>query len=86
LPPSSTCRVSNSLLGSPEAVSLVDEVHILALAYVFIAAAMAVVSRRGYESGHKDRARRRDTMSMWVFGASFLVLNAILIALAAVSG
>jgi hypothetical protein len=35
-------RVSNTALGSPEAVSLVDQIHILALAYVFVAAVMAV--------------------------------------------
>jgi hypothetical protein len=38
--------VGNSLLGSPEAVSLVDEIHILAVAYVFVAAVMAVISWR----------------------------------------
>lgn len=31
-------------------------------------------------------ARRRDLVSLCVFGASFLVINAILIVLAAVSG
>ena len=79
-------QVGNSLLGYPEEVSLVDQIHIVALAYVFVAALMAVVSRQGYESGHKGRARRRDMISLFVFGASFLVFNAILIALAAISG
>ena len=78
-------QVSNTVLGYPEEVSLVDKIHILALAYVFVATLMAVVARRGYESGHKDRARRRDVISLCIFGASFLVFNAILIALAAVS-
>jgi hypothetical protein len=76
-------QVGNSLLGSPEAVSLVDEIHIVALAYVFVAAVMAVVSRRDYDSGHASRARRRDLVSLYVFGASFLIINAILIVLAA---
>jgi hypothetical protein len=79
-------QVSNSLLGSPEEVSLVDEIHILALAYVFVAAVMAVVSWRDYASGRESRARRRDLVSLCVFGASFLVINAILIVLAAVAG
>ncbi len=47
------------MLGSPEAVSLVDEIHIVALAYVFAAAVMAVISWRDYDSG---RARRRDLL------------------------
>src|SRR5918998_1484457 len=76
-------QVGNSLLGSPEAVSLVDKTHIVALAYVFVAAVMAVVSWRDYDSGHESRARRRDLVSLCVFGASYLVINAILIVLAA---
>src|SRR5215211_4048219 len=78
-------QVGNSVLSSPEAVSLVDEIHIIALVYVFIAAIMAVVSRRDYVSGREGRARRRDMVSLGVFGVSFLVINAILIALAAVA-
>jgi len=35
-------QVGDSLLGAPEAVSLVDEIHIVALLYVFVAAVMAV--------------------------------------------
>ena len=76
-------QVGNSVLSSPEAVSLVDEIHIIALVYVFIAAIMAVVSRRDYVSGREGRARRRDLVSLCVFGASFLVINANLILLAA---
>ena len=79
-------QVGNSVLGSPEAVSLVDEIHIVALAYVLIAAVMGVISWRDYDSGREDRARRRDLVSLCVFGASFLIINAILIVLAATSG
>jgi hypothetical protein len=76
-------QVGNSVLGSPEAVSLVDEIHIIAVAYVFVAAVMGVISWRDYDSGREGRARRRDHISLCVFGASFLVINAILIVLAA---
>jgi hypothetical protein len=79
-------QVGDSLLGSPEAVSLVDKIHIVALAYVFVAAVMAVFSWRDYDLGRESRARRRDLASLCVFGASFLVINAILIVLAAVAG
>jgi hypothetical protein len=79
-------QVGNSVLGSPEAVSLVDKIHIVALAYVFVAAVMAVVSRRDYAAGRKSRARRRDLVSLCVFGASFLIINATLILLAALAG
>ena len=71
------------MLGSPEAVSLVDEIHILALVYVLIAAIMAVISWRDYDLGREDRARRRDLVSLCVFGVSFLIINAVLIVQAA---
>ena len=76
-------QVGNSLLGTPEVVSLVDKIHIVALAYVLVAAVMAVVSWRDYDLGRESRARRRGLLSLWVFGASYLVINAILIVLAA---
>jgi hypothetical protein len=79
-------QVGNSLLGSPEAVSLVDKIHIVALAYVFVAGVMAVISWRDYDSGHASRARRRDLVSLCVFGVTYLLINAILIVLAAAAG
>lgn len=79
-------QVSNTVLGSLEGVSLVDKIHIVALIYVLAAAVMAVVSRLGYVSGHGDRARRRDVISLVVFGVTFLFTNLILILQAAVSG
>ena len=50
------------------------------------AAVMAVVSRRDYAVGRKSRARRRDLVSLCVFGASSLIINATLILLAALAG
>ena len=76
-------QVGNSVLGSPEAVSLVDKIHILALAYVFVAAVLAVLSWRDYDLGRESRARRRDLVSLCVFGVSFPVINAVLIVQAA---
>ena len=79
-------QVSNSVLGSPEEVSLVDKIHIIALIYVFAAALMAIVSRTDHDSGHKDRARRRDLISLCAFGGSFLIINGILILIARAAG
>ena len=78
-------QVGDSVLGSPEAVSLVDELHIVAVAHVFVATVMGAIFWRDYDSGREGRARRRDLVSLFVFGASFLVINAILIVLAATS-
>ena len=79
-------QVGDNVLGSLEALSMVAKIHIIALAYVLAATFVTLVSRRSCESGQKDRARRRDTISLGVFGGSFLVVNLVLILQAAASG
>lgn len=79
-------QVSNSTLGSSESVSLVDKIHILALFYVFAAGVLAVISRKTYDSGRKDLARRLDWIYLCVFGVSFALINVVLISLAAAAG
>jgi hypothetical protein len=74
------------VLGSLEVIALVHKIHILATAYVFVAALLAVVSRRGYESGHKELARCRDLLGLSVLGVSFVVSNMTLIVAAAAAG
>src|SRR5215218_9621935 len=58
--------VVSALTGSPEAVSLVDEIHIVAVAYVLIAAVMGVISWRDYDSGRQDRAAPRPGIAVRV--------------------
>lgn len=79
-------QVSDAVLGSLEEVALVHKIHILAMAYVFVAALLAIVSRRGYESRQKELARRRDLLGLCVFGASFVAFNTTLIIAAAAAG
>ena len=79
-------QVSNATLGTSEGVSMVDKIHIVAMIYVFAAALQAVISRRTYESGRKDLARRRDWAWLCAFGVSFVLINATLISLAAIAG
>ncbi|MBA2714436.1 MAG: hypothetical protein H0U55_12895 [Rubrobacteraceae bacterium] len=74
------------MLGSLEEVALVHKIHILAMAYVFVAALLAIISRRGYESGQKERAKRRDLVGLCLFSLSFIVLNITLIVAAAAGG
>jgi len=62
------------------------KIHILAMAYIFVAALLAIVSRRGYESGRNKLARRRDLVGFFAFGLSFVAFNVALIAAAAIAG
>ena len=79
-------QVSDAVLGSPEEAGLIHKIHILAMAYVFVAALLAVVSCRGYESGQKERAKRRDLVGLCTFVLSFAVFNTTLIVTAAAAG
>lgn len=79
-------QVSDVVLGSLEEVALVHKIHILAMAYIFVAALLAIVSRRGYESGRNKLARRRDLVGLFAFGLSFVAFNVALIAAAAIAG
>jgi hypothetical protein len=65
-----------------EEVALVHKIHILAMAYVLLAALPAIVSRNGYESGQKELAKRRDLVGLCLF----VVFNITLIAAAASAG
>lgn len=79
-------QVGDNVLGSLEAVSLVAKIHIIALAYVFAATLMTLISRKTCEAGEKNRARRRDMILLGAFGGSFVVINLFLILQAAASG
>lgn len=79
-------QVSSATLGAAESVSLVDKIHILAMALIFASALMAMVSRGGYEAGRKDLARRRDRLSLLLFATTFVLMNAALIGWAAIAG
>lgn len=83
-------QASDETLGSLDAVPLVDEVYILAILYAFAAGLMATtpcsISRKNFEHGGKVLAHRWDIVGFYTFGASFVALNALLIALAVAAG
>ncbi len=79
-------RTSEAVLGTTESVSLVDKIHIIAMVYIFIAALITVVVRRAYESGKEELAKRRNRVGLRVLGISFVLINGLLIILAAIAG
>jgi hypothetical protein len=78
---------ANAVLGSEEGVTLVDQIHIVALLSVLIAAAVTVGWRtmieRGWGEAAASRLSRRAGM---VAAVLFLVIDALLIARAARAG
>ncbi len=79
-------RASEAVLGRTESLSLVDKIHIVAMVYIFIAALIAVLARKACESGKEELAKRRDRIWLRVLGISFVLINGLLIIMAAIAG
>lgn len=80
-------RASEAVLGGSTAtLSLVDKIHIVAMVYIFIAALIAVFARKTCESGKEELAKRRDRVWLPVLGISFVLVNGLLIGMAAITG
>lgn len=79
-------RASEAVLGNTESLSLLDKIHIIAMVYIFIAALITVLARKTCESGKEDLAKRRDRVWLRVLGVSFVLINALLISMAVLTG
>lgn len=77
----------DSVLGSTAGLSLVNSIHVLALAFNFLAVITAVYSRLQYEQGREKWSLRFDRRICFpLFTISFVTVNGILIANAIVQG
>jgi hypothetical protein len=56
------------------------------MVYILIAALITVLVRKAYESGQEDLAKRRNRIWLRVLGISFVLINGLLIILAAIAG
>lgn len=80
-------RVQESVLGRTEDLTLVDQIHIATILYVFGAGVVSVCSRLMSESGKKQQAKWLDRqIFFWLFTVSFIVFNVIAIAYAIIVG
>lgn len=79
-------RATESVLGRTDGLTLVDQIHITAMAYILIAVMIAVYSRVIGEQGDEKWAVRLNHLSAFIAGVSFLIINTILISHAAISG
>ena len=78
---------AGSTLGISEDITLTDMIHIISIAYILVAAILALTSYLRCEAGRKDFARRMDRrIYLPIFLSSFVVVNAVVIAYAAIIG
>jgi len=78
---------AEATLGMSEDVTLTDSIHILSILYILVASLLAIVTYLRCEAGDEDRARHIDRrICLPVYMTSFVVVNAVIIAYAAIIG
>lgn len=80
-------RIQETVLGRTEDLTLVDQIHIATILYVFGTGVVSVYSRLTSENGKKERAMWLDRRVFFgLFTLSFVVFNVIAIAHAVIGG
>jgi hypothetical protein len=80
-------RAPESVIGRTEGLTLVDQIHIVAIIYIFGAAITTVYSRLSSEAGQAKFSMWRDRKLFFrAFTISFIVVNALMISYAAIIG
>lgn len=79
-------RAAETFLGRSEALTLTDQIHISAMAYVLLAIIISIYGRVLIECKREKSALRLNQVSAYFAGISFVVLNITLIVHAAIVG
>lgn len=79
-------RAAETFLGRSEALTLTDQIHISAMAYILFAIVITIYARVLIEYKQEKRALRLNQISAYFAGISFVVLNIALIVFAAIDG
>lgn len=76
-------RVSETVIGRTESVTLVDEIHLVAMVYIFCIAFAGIYAQWLHDAERVEDAVRADTTALWIAGLSYVAVNVALIAGAA---
>lgn len=79
-------RALESVLGRTEGLTLVDNINIITMVYIFASAMIAILSQKACELKREKLALRYDRYSIYLIGISYVVINFILITTAAIRG
>lgn len=78
---------AESTLGQSEDITLTDMIHIISILYILLASVLAMVAYLRCQAGREDFAQRLDRrIYLPIYLSSFLVVNAVVIAYAAIIG
>lgn len=79
-------RVAESVLGRVEQLTLIDVIHVVAMVYIFAIALAGIYALQLHNNGHEERARRSDRRAFWITSVSYVIVNLLLLAGAAIRG
>jgi len=78
---------AESTLGLSEDITLTDMIHIISILYILVSSVLALVAYLRCEAGREDFAQRMDRrIHLPIYLSSFVVVNAVVIAYAAIIG
>jgi hypothetical protein len=79
-------RAAESFLGRTETLTLTDQIHVSAMAYILFSIVISIYARVLIECKREKSALRMNKIGAYFAGISFVVLNIVLIAHAAIAG
>lgn len=77
---------SESLLGNSEGLTMIDQIHIAAMAYILVATVLIVKSHIKSELGEDQSSINRHRLSFHIAWISFIVVNIIIVIVAKITG
>jgi hypothetical protein len=79
-------RVVETVIGRTEEVTLVDEIHLVAMVFIFAIALAGIYSQILFDREQQEAAHRHDRRGLWITAISYVAVNVALIGSAAIRG
>jgi hypothetical protein len=72
-------RVAESVIGRTETITLLDEIHLVAMVAIFAIALAGIQAQRLFDRGAAEQAARWDIRGLWTACFSYVIVNVALI-------
>jgi hypothetical protein len=79
-------RVAETVIGRTESLTLLDEIHLVAMVYIFAIALAGIHSQWLFDHERQQDAERNDVRGFWIASISYVLVNVALVGSAAVRG
>jgi hypothetical protein len=76
-------RIAESVIGRTETITLLDEIHLVAMVAIFGIALAGIQAQRLFDRGATEQASRWDIRGLWITCLSYILVNVGLVWLAA---